>query len=170
MTSFPSKRFSSVLVTTAAIGASIGIGSGLALRLAATTTGPGASFFHSEQSFPTLNGWPGEVTPTQSPPILPPLLDSGSKMISPEPIQIEQPQVTPIKPPEPEATESVLEVTPASPAAVPPPVPVVEPVPVVPSPPPTVIAPEPVAPPLPTAPEPLPPPVPTQPVVPPPAN
>jgi len=166
MTSFSSKRFSSLFVTTAAIGASIGIGTGLALRLAATTTGPGASFFHSEQSFPTLNGWPGEVIPIQPPPIAPSSRDSNSTIISPEPIQIERPQVAPVNPPMPEAVEPVPEVAPASPTPVPPPA-VVEPSPL--APPPTVIAPEPAAPSLPTVPEPLPPPATNQPAAPPPA-
>lgn len=62
-----SNTFFKVVVSTAMIAASVGLGIGLTLRIAATSTGPGASFFHSEQSFPTLNNWPGAITPVDPP-------------------------------------------------------------------------------------------------------
>ncbi|MDX2239671.1 MAG: protein kinase [Leptolyngbyaceae cyanobacterium bins.302] len=113
MISLPSKRFSSALVTTAAVAAAIGVGSGLALRLAATTTGPGASFFHSEQSFPDLNGWPGEITPIEQPAYTSP---PPSAAIKPERYEWERPKVVPTAPPAQEAVIPSPEAVPASPA------------------------------------------------------
>ena len=67
MTTLASKRFSNLLITVSAIAAAMGIGGGLALRVATTATGSGSSFFHSEQAFPKLDGWPGEVSPVDPP-------------------------------------------------------------------------------------------------------
>ncbi len=63
----PSKRFAATLISVALIAAAIGGAGGLLLRLAATSTGPGRSFFHSEQAFPPLNDWPREAAPVEPP-------------------------------------------------------------------------------------------------------
>jgi serine/threonine-protein kinase len=63
----PPKHFGKVLLTISAIAAAIGLGAGILLRLAAGTTGPGSSLFHSEQAFPSIQGWPNAATPTPSP-------------------------------------------------------------------------------------------------------
>lgn len=112
----PSKRFSGAIFMTAAIAAAIGIGSGLALRLAASTTGAGASFLHSEQSFPEINGWPGAIAPIASP------ISQPSPSVAPRRAEdrlFKSPQVVPIAPvvPPPTATAPVPEASPTSPPA-----------------------------------------------------
>ena len=165
MTSSSSKYFPSAVITTIAIAALLGIGTGLSLRLAAKTTGPGTSFFHSEQSFPDLDGWPGEVTlqqPTQYNPVpqeMPPPAAARSRETLPfDPIPSPKAQepvpeagISPI-PPEP----ATIAPPPSPSAEVPAAVPVPEPIPV--SPPVVDAAPEPVAPPPVVAPEPVAPP------------
>lgn len=158
MLSVPSKRFSSALITTAAIAAAIGIGTGLALRLAATTTGAGTSFFNSRQAFPTLDNWPGESLPL-SPPALPTAPPARVTMPPLEREAIIVPRPAPVLPtPAPEIVPSIPAAAPVAPMPEPaagstelsaPPV----------APPPNAIAPEvaPVAPPLPTEPAPPPP-------------
>lgn len=61
----PSKRFAATVLSVSLVAAAIGGGSGLLLRLAASSTGPGRSFFHSEQAFPPLNDWPREAPPVE---------------------------------------------------------------------------------------------------------
>ncbi|MBF2025677.1 MAG: protein kinase [Oscillatoriales cyanobacterium C42_A2020_001] len=153
----PSKRFSKALLTTIVAAAAIGVGSGLALRFAVTSTGPGASFFHSEQSFPALENWPGEVVPTNPPSVYIPPAESATpqetrRFESADPVPAVRPRpAEPVTPPPTDAT--------SEPAPVPSPG---EPVIPAPAPAPSAIAPEPVAPPPinppVTEPEPLPPP------------
>ncbi|PZV19323.1 MAG: hypothetical protein DCF22_00105 [Leptolyngbya sp.] len=60
----PKNTFPKMVLATAAIAAAVGLGAGLVLRVAATSTGPGTSIFHTEQSFPPFENWPGAAPPT----------------------------------------------------------------------------------------------------------
>jgi len=166
LSSSPSKRFSRALITTIATAGAIGVGTGLALRFAVTTTGPGTSIFHSEQAFPPLDNWPGEVVPTNPPSAYsaPP-----APVVRQESPSVERVNSAPVM--RPRSAEPSAEVAPTpSPTSASSPNPVE---PAIPSAPPTVpnkIAPEPVyappsAPPM-LEPEPPPPPqnVPPQPI------
>lgn len=136
----PSKRFSRALLTTIATASAIGVGAGLALRFAVTTTGPGASFFHSEQSFPALENWLGEVVPTNPPSVYTPPAESA--------VPQEAPRFEAVDPAPVERVRPVVPATPPSAEVPPEPAPAPSPVePAVPAPAPSAIAPEPIAPP-----------------------
>lgn len=169
MISVPSKRFSGAVFTTTAIAVAIGIGTGLALRLAATTTGSGPSFFHSIQSFPEIENWPGESLPIQPPPVAPAPLPPVRSTYS-EPVPMQPVEAAPeVPPPASEVMPPLPEEAPIVPS--PPPAPaVIEPAVPPPAAAPNAIAPEPnpVAPP--PLPEPAPPPPVSQPAPPPVSN
>jgi serine/threonine-protein kinase len=56
--------FPQTLLAVATIAAAIGLGTGLSLRIAANSTGPGTSIFHAEQAFPPFENWPGVAQPS----------------------------------------------------------------------------------------------------------
>jgi serine/threonine protein kinase len=66
-------RFPKAIVATALISAMLGLGVGVVLRLSAAS-GIGPRIFHTQQSFPPLNDWPGSAEPTAAPvaPLPPP--------------------------------------------------------------------------------------------------
>jgi serine/threonine-protein kinase len=151
MTSSPltlKNTFPKTVLATAAIAAAIGLGAGLTLRVAATSTGPGTSIFHTEQAFPPFENWPGAA----------PLMEPSTSYSSPvieipkkreEPSQGTQSKTAEIAPPPvQESARTKPVVADPAPVEVNPPVPA-------PNPTPRAIAPTPT---LPTVPEPDPPP------------
>lgn len=116
MASFSSRHFPKTLMTVATVAAAIGLGAGFAIRIAATSTGPGASFFNSEQSFPPIENWSSQAEPVSLPvaspkaiqtaPIERELPVSRPQLVTPPP----QAEVVPAPPP--------VEVAPASPPTV----------------------------------------------------
>jgi eukaryotic-like serine/threonine-protein kinase len=70
----PKHKLSKTLVSFGFTASLVGLSFGLLLRLAAGSTGAGSSFFHAEQSFPSMQDWPGAsvpsatVPPTETPP------------------------------------------------------------------------------------------------------
>jgi len=147
MISVPSKRFSGAILMTVLIAASAGIGTGLFLRLAATTTGAGTTFFHSTQSFPRFGDWPGESLPLQVPAAAPiaPSQAEDYRRDRPTPIITEVEPVIPT--PAPEVNPPLPEEAPVMPPS-PPPATAIEPAVPPPAPMPEAIAPEPAAPPV----------------------
>lgn len=139
--------FPKTLLATAAIAAAIGLGTGLTLRMMASSTGPGTSIFHTEQAFPPFENWPGEAAPiVPSSSYSPPMVEAPSQQKEPEyrnqapSPAIDQPAVEAEASPQPAVeTPAPLEVSPQVPVT---------------SPTPNAIAPTPT---LPTAPEPEPP-------------
>lgn len=100
------KNFGKILLTISAIAAAIGLGAGILLRLAAGTTGPGSSLFHSEQAFPSLPEWPNAATPATP---------SSSYSPSPKPsIEVSAPpkKITPAAIPSPQPAAKAPEPSP----------------------------------------------------------
>lgn len=111
-----------------AIAGGIGVSTGLIFRVAGTSTGPGATLFHMDQSFPSQQSWPITASP-MSEPITPAIkevpVQEHWQPESPAPSNVEKslepatPEATPISKstanqPEPATAPAV------TPAAVPP--------------------------------------------------
>jgi len=124
-------RFPRAIVATAAISGAIGLGLGLALRFSAAS-GIGPRIFHTQQSFPPLNDWPGSAKPVDTPPVPlpppPPVKQNPEPSLrfkstpSPPPIS-PSPELRPSNEPTPEATPtpkvSVPEISPSTPSPIP---------------------------------------------------
>jgi eukaryotic-like serine/threonine-protein kinase len=167
----PSRLFSTSLVTFGVAAGLVGLSAGLLLRLAATTSGAGSTFFHSEQTFPPIPNWPGESVPaatvpvpTAEPAATIPATESTTDRLQSPPATLVEPELTrstasPTAKPSPIAPASEIDPLPQQP--VPPTGAIANPEPapsVAPAAPPAVI--EPVAPPpsvAPVDPAPLPP-------------
>jgi serine/threonine-protein kinase len=129
----PSKRFSKVLFSTCAIAACLGLGLGVILRIAAQSTGPGSTFFHSEQSFPLNRDWPGTPSPVLRSPAEIPEASSSSETTSQrprtaprteEPEEAAQPEETVRRPKrQPRPIQPAPSEPPATPEVAPPPPP-----------------------------------------------
>lgn len=77
------KHFGKVLMMISAIAAALGLGAGILLRLAAGTTGPGSSLFHSEQAFPSIPDWPHTATPSAASPTYSPSPKPSVEAVTP---------------------------------------------------------------------------------------
>ena len=111
------------LMMTGAIAALVGVGVGLALRINGAS-GPGSTFFHTDQSFPPLKNWPGTDKPEPSPAALPETQYPTRDQTEPvEPAPVPQEATPQSAPYEPEPPLPPSEAAPSEPAYVPDPEP-----------------------------------------------
>lgn len=105
----PGGRMSKLVIAGSILAAIAGAGSGLALRVNGAT-GPGSTFFHTEQSFPPADHWPGTepiAEPTAPTISEPPAVSSEA---APEPVipyrepSYSRPKPPPVKEPNPVET------------------------------------------------------------------
>jgi serine/threonine-protein kinase len=85
-------RFPKAIVATALISAMLGLGVGVVLRLSAAS-GIGPRIFHTQQSFPPLNDWPGSAEPAAAP--VAPLPPPPTVRQNPEPLPPVRPKPVP---------------------------------------------------------------------------